>query len=56
MKQVRNEPPSKPEGKIVEPSDGKVVRLMPRRPGPEDVTDPPADHDGDDDDPGPAAA
>jgi hypothetical protein len=48
--------PEQLEPREAEPSDERVVRLMPRqRPLPEPIPDPPDDND-DDDDPGPAAA
>lgn len=54
MHQSPNEPPVQPDPQGAEQTDGKVVRLMPRRrPDTERLPDPP---DGDDDDPGPTAA
>ena len=53
VQQSPNEPPSKPASQDAEQPDGKVVRLMPRRPATERVQEPPT-HD--DDDPGPSAA
>jgi hypothetical protein len=54
VQQSPNEPPSKPVSQDAEQPDGKVVRLMPRRPATERVPEPPT-HD-DNNDPGPSAA
>jgi hypothetical protein len=54
MHQSPNEPIPKPDPHGEEQPDGKVIRLMPRRPVPERLPDPPQGDD--DDDPGPSAA
>lgn len=54
MQQSPKDPPPNPTLQDGEQSDGKIVRLTPRRPVTEQTPTPPA-HD-DDNDPGPSAA